>query len=202
MLFLLVNYCYLYQKYDSNSTVINITHHMKKLTVLLSCLLSLHAWGQESSFQQDFAGMIEFNSGRVLALAEAIPAETYEWSPQEGVRTTESVILHIASANYFLPMIAGGELPEGINPQELEKTISGKENVIEALKKSYDFLIEFGKNIKEEELGVEVKFPDGNMYTKRAVMMIAISHAYEHQGQMIAYARMNKITPPWSKKEE
>jgi uncharacterized damage-inducible protein DinB len=30
--------------------------------------------------------------------------------------------------------------------------------------------------------------------------MFAIEHNSEHLGQSIAYARMNGVTPPWSKK--
>jgi hypothetical protein len=28
-----------------------------------------------------------------------------------------------------------------------------------------------------------------------------IAHAHEHLGQSIAYARINGVTPPWSKKD-
>jgi hypothetical protein len=31
------------------------------------------------------------------------------------------------------------------------------------------------------------------------VLLRALAHANEHLGQMIAYARMNGVVPPWSK---
>jgi hypothetical protein len=31
-------------------------------------------------------------------------------------------------------------------------------------------------------------------------MMVLASHAHEHLGQAIAYARSNNVTPPWSAK--
>jgi hypothetical protein len=31
-------------------------------------------------------------------------------------------------------------------------------------------------------------------------MLIVVTHAHEHLGQAIAYARSNGITPPWSAK--
>jgi uncharacterized damage-inducible protein DinB len=36
----------------------------------------------------------------------------------------------------------------------------------------------------------------------RLAMMLTIEHNSEHLGQSIAYARMNGITPPWSRKAE
>jgi uncharacterized damage-inducible protein DinB len=171
---------------------------MKKLLFYLVCSLPVAAWCQEPSFQDEFAGMIHYNAERVVALAEAIPAETYDWRPADGVRSVGEVILHTASANYFFSTILGGELPEGIDPGKLEETIQGKEQIIEALKKSYQFIAETGKGVSDESLFDEVSFPTGEKFNKRTMLMIAESHVSEHMGQLIAYARMNGITPPWS----
>jgi len=38
--------------------------------------------------------------------------------------------------------------------------------------------------------------------SRRGAFMLLLSHAHEHLGQAIAYARMNKITPPWTAREE
>ena len=35
--------------------------------------------------------------------------------------------------------------------------------------------------------------------TRRAVLAMLDSHISEHLGQLIAYARMNGVVPPWSK---
>jgi hypothetical protein len=42
----------------------------------------------------------------------------------------------------------------------------------------------------------------GMKTTRRGAYMLLLSHAHEHLGQAIAYARMNKITPPWTSREE
>jgi len=39
----------------------------------------------------------------------------------------------------------------------------------------------------------------GNATTRRGVLTALDTHLAEHVGQLIAYARMNGITPPWSK---
>lgn len=171
---------------------------MKKLLFYLVCSLPMAAWSQESSFQDEFEGMIHFSSERVVALAEAIPEDTYKWRPAEGVRSVEEAILHIASANYFFSTMLEAELPEGIDPNKFEETIQGKEAIIETLKKSYEFIAETGKAVSDEGLLDEVTFFTGEKFNKRTVLMIVQSHTSEHMGQLIAYARSNGITPPWS----
>jgi len=174
---------------------------MKKLLMLLVCSFPLLALCQESTFQDEFAGMIQYNEGRVVALAEAIPADAYDWRPAEGVRSVGEVILHTASANYFFSSMLGGKIPEGIDPQKLEESVQGKDEIIEVLKKSYQFVAETGKAVPDENLFDEVSFPTGDKFNKRTMLMIANSHVSEHMGQLIAYARMNGITPPWSEAE-
>ncbi len=171
---------------------------MKKLLFYLVFSLPVAAFCQESSFQDEFAGMINYNAERVVALAEAIPAENYDWRPAEGVRSIGESVLHTASANYFFSTMLGGELPEGIDPGKLEETVQGKEAIIEALKQSFQFITETGKAVSDESLFEEVSFPTGEKFNKRTMLMIAQSHVSEHMGQLIAYARMNGITPPWS----
>jgi hypothetical protein len=38
--------------------------------------------------------------------------------------------------------------------------------------------------------------------TIRNFMMSTLGHLHEHLGQSIAYARMNKVTPPWTARQQ
>ena len=42
----------------------------------------------------------------------------------------------------------------------------------------------------------------GNQMSARSVLIVLAGHVNEHLGQEVAYARSNKITPPWSKDEK
>ena len=175
---------------------------MKKLLLCFVVFsLPVVVWAQDNSFQNELAGMIKFNSGRVLSLAEAIPAEKYTWSPSDGVRNIGQAMMHIASANYFFGMKLGATIPEGIDPMTVEKSAEGKEEIMAALKKSYDFIMEASKAVTTASLSDQVEFPFGK-FSKSNTMMIVMAHCGEHMGQLVAYARMNDITPPWSEKEE
>ena len=175
---------------------------MKRLFTVLALYLPLAVLAQPST-QQEAKNFISFNQQKVLGLANAFSEAQYDWRPAEGVRSVAEVLLHIASANYFFMSACGFELPEGVgNPREFVNTVKGKENIISKVTNSYGFLTEHMTQIKDSEFGDKVEFPFPGEYTKLSAIMLSVDHCAEHLGQLIAYARMNGITPPWSKKEE
>ena len=136
---------------------------------------------------------------RLIALANAMPADKYGWKPGEGVRSTGEVFNHVAAANYFLPTFWGAKVPAGVNPQALEKEMSGdKAKTVEVLTKSFDNLREAILAVPDSDLDRKIKM-FGQDATVRDAMMVLASHAHEHLGQSIAYARSNGVVPPWSK---
>jgi hypothetical protein len=53
------------------------------------------------------------------------------------------------------------------------------------------------KTTMDAALATKVQFPFGE-FTSMSAILIALGHSNEHLGRLIAYARMNGITPPWS----
>ncbi|MDO8549902.1 MAG: DinB family protein [Ignavibacteria bacterium] len=109
------------------------------------------------------------------------------------------VYAHVGGANYFLLSFLGGKMPEGFSP-DYEKTVTKKSDIVKILKDGFEYARNFISSIKEEDLDKEVELPFGK-FTQRGVLFIVLNHSHEHLGQSIAYARMNGITPPWSKGE-
>jgi uncharacterized damage-inducible protein DinB len=134
---------------------------------------------------------------KLLALAEAMPADKYGWRPGAGVRSVGEVYMHVASANYFLPTLWGGKMPEGVDVRGLEKLGGDKAKSVEALKKSFEHVRAAMAAVPAADLDKAVKLFD-HQGTVREAFLIVASHAHEHLGQSIAYARMNSVTPPWS----
>jgi uncharacterized damage-inducible protein DinB len=170
---------------------------MKKLLILAVVLLSLNAFGQ-GQMQKEASGNLHFSSGQVMQLAQAIPAEKYGWAPQAGVRSFAEVFAHIVSANYFFASKLGAKIPEGVKMETIEKDLKTKEAIEAALKQSYESIIGAVKNLKDGDLAKKVEFPFPGEYTDMSAVLIAAGHSNEHLGQLIAYSRMNGITPPWS----
>ncbi len=130
---------------------------------------------------------------KVLALAEATPQDKYGWKPGEGVRSTSQVYMHVAGGNYYLSGLAGGPKPESV-PAELEK-IADKAQVAATVKASFAHA---RKTIDQAtDLDAKVKAPWGEM-SRRSILLVLATHAHEHLGQAIAYARSSGIVPPWS----
>ena len=136
-------------------------------------------------------------SRQLVALAEAIPADKYSWRPGPGVRSTSEVLMHIALANFYLLSVTGPPLPAGIKSNDMEKTVTAKPEVIDWLKRSLDAVKTAHANITPADLQRKVKI-NGRDATVDGIYLRIIVHANEHMGQLVAYARMNGIVPPWS----
>jgi uncharacterized damage-inducible protein DinB len=170
---------------------------MKYLLTVFALLFIAEGFAQ-GQFQKESAGSLTFVSGHVMQLAKAIPAEKYSYSPQQGVRSVADVCAHIISANYFFASKLGAKIPADVKMETLEKDLKAKDPIEKELKRSYDVMIEAIKNTKDASLSNKVEFPFPGEYTNMTAILISLGHSNEHLGQLIAYARMNGVTPPWS----
>ena len=142
---------------------------------------------------------------KVLALANAMPETAYAWRPGPGVRSAGEVFQHIAADNYFLPALLGIPAPKetGITKefktaQAFEKRPMDKAAVIAELTKSFEFLRTSMNATTDAQLGTAIDL-FGQKATARGLWITTATHLHEHLGQLIAYARSNQLTPPWSK---
>jgi uncharacterized damage-inducible protein DinB len=135
---------------------------------------------------------------KLVSLAEAIPAEKYGWRPAEGVRSVSETFMHVAAANHQILKALGHQVPEGVG--EWEKVVD-RDEVIERLKGSFAAIRDVASGVAQEALDEKVEF-FGGKWSKRSVLFLANTHSHEHLGQLIAYARSNGVTPPWSRPAE
>ena len=170
---------------------------MKTLVTIFSCLLTLCVTAQDQVVQSSLKGMVSYNQNQIASLAEAFSEDQYNWRPAEGVRSVREAILHTASTNYFLGSKLGFTPPDDIDMMEIGR-ITGKEHVIAALNKSFEFILDKIGQISSDDFGKEVDLGFAKLNTL-SVMFIILEHSGEHKGQLIAYARSNGVTPPWSK---
>ena len=143
---------------------------------------------------------------KMIDLAQAIPESAYGWKPGTA-RSVKEVLLHVASDNYFLPIAMGKDAPAstGINGtnfaalETYEKQNLGKDATIAALQASFQHLHQaLGATTTDANLNETIKF-FGQDWTRQRATLLTLTHLHEHLGQLIAYARSNGVTPPWSK---
>jgi len=159
-------------------------------------LAALPALVGAGTLQTDVGNELTAVEKKIVALAEATPAEKFAWRPADGVRSVSEVYMHVVGANYMLPSMLGAKMPEGIT-RDMEKTVTDKAKVIEALKNSFEHARKAVAVVPDADLEKQVKF-FGRDKAEREVLVILMTHAHEHLGQSIAYARMNGVAPPWS----
>ncbi len=136
-------------------------------------------------------------SKQLIALAEATPPEAFTWRPAAGVRSMSEVYMHVAISNFWLLSITGLKVPPDLTSNELEKTVTAKAEVISWLKRSCEAVRVAHLAAKPGDLQRKVKVEKTDA-TVDGMYLRIIVHANEHMGQLIAYARMKGITPPWS----
>jgi len=173
---------------------------MKK--VLLLFLLSLFgvrpllAQTAPEGIWQGYDGEWRHVTQQLVALAEATPAEKFSWRPAPGVRSTSEVYMHIAEANFYLLSVTGPKMPADMK-EGMEKSVTAKADVINWLKRSLEAVKQAHLAVTPNELQRKVHIADRDATVDGMYLRIII-HANEHMGQLIAYARMSGVVPPWS----
>jgi uncharacterized damage-inducible protein DinB len=149
-------------------------------------------------FRDMFLSQLKDVETKITGLADTMPQEKYAWRPGPGVRSISEVYMHIAVANYFIPTFMGVKVPQGFNPG-IEKSVTEKAKVIEAVHASFDHVREIVTALPDADLDKPAKM-FGQQTTYQGVLFLIANHMHEHLGQSIAYARTNGVVPPWSKK--
>lgn len=138
---------------------------------------------------------------KYVALAEAMPAGSYDWRPEEGVRSVGEVFTHISAANLGLPaQLMNVMPPEGMSREMImnaEAQVTDKDEIVAMLETAFEHLATTLEGLSEEQLATPVNVFGRDTNWMGAALLL-VTHSHEHLGQAIAYARMNGVTPPWS----
>lgn len=152
----------------------------------------------DMAHRDEILRQFEASSRKLAMLSEAMPAETWDWSPGEGVYTVARVYAHIARYNYlYLHENLGIPAPEDVDWRDLE-SLTDRTAVRAALLASADHVRRSVSAMGEADLSSTVTLY-GREVDAWAVLLQLVAHMNEHVGQAIAYARMNGVVPPWSR---
>jgi len=172
---------------------------VKPFFLVLVLFLTAHALPAQApeGIWQGYDGEWQHVSQQLIALAEATPAEKFSWRPAPGVRSTSEVYMHIVDANFYLLSVTGPKMPADLT-EDMGKTVTSKPEVIAWLKRSLEAVKTAHAAETPKDLQRKVKIDDRDA-TVDGMYLRIIVHANEHMGQLIAYARMTGVVPPWSK---
>jgi len=150
-------------------------------------------------------GQIRSVEREVVSLAEAMPADKYNFAPTgaafEGVRTFSQQMSHIAAVVYLVSSAAMGEKPIDPGPNENgPATLDGKDAVVKYLKDAFAYAHKAANSLTDANANELMPPPFGKNKTSRwSDVDVAVWHSFDHYGQAVVYARMNGIVPPASR---
>ena len=127
----------------------------------------------------------------LIATAEAMPADKYDYKPTKDNMTFGHLMGHIVEANNFVcSKIGGSEHKSDV------KDSDGKDKIVAAMKDSIDFCTKVMADAKDSDLGQEVETFGGRKAPKAAMVVELPVDWADHYGAAALYLRLNGILPP------
>jgi hypothetical protein len=138
-----------------------------------------------------------------MALAKVVPAEKLGWRPMEGTRSFHDVFAHVSAEGNTETAMFDGKLPAGsLADFDAEETRLRKlpdDQLIAVMDRSMQTLSATLAGLSLEKMNASIVYY-GQPTLPRIATTYTLNDLHEHLGQLVSYARMNQIVPPWSKK--
>jgi hypothetical protein len=170
---------------------------MRKIAMAVVAVVSLTAavWAQ-NPVSDGLRNQLTRAAKNTTAAAETMPADKYGYKPTEAQVPFGHWVSHAVSANYgFCSKLTGATAPEaGV------KETDGKDKLVEALKKSFDYCSAQLPKLQDSQLGDEVVVFGTHKMTKGGAALELSADWADHYSQMASYLRMNGLLPPTAKK--
>jgi hypothetical protein len=153
--------------------------------------------------RRHFMADLDTLQSRFVALAEAIPEDKYAWRPAPGVRSIGEAFMHAASEYYtFAPAAYGAPrsplIGRGAEAFRKFESTATKAEVLKHLKEGPAYARQAIGALEPSRIAGTQKLFGGD-HTIVETSFAVTADLHEHLGQLIAYARMNGVKPPWSK---
>jgi hypothetical protein len=149
--------------------------------------------------KEDIEGLRE----KFMALAKVVPANKLGWRPMEGTRSFHDVFAHVAAEGNTETAMFGGKLPEGsladFDAEEARLDKLSDDQLIAVMNNSMQSLSATLAGLSLDKVETSIMYY-GQPTLPRIATTYTLNDLHEHLGQLVSYARMNQVVPPWSKK--
>jgi hypothetical protein len=134
----------------------------------------------------------------MVAIAEGLPPETYDWRPNEKMRSAGEMFLHTARANFAQPESWGVKPPEELTlcGNYLDQGKLEKAKVIDMLRKSFEHARKAVASVPDADFFKTFKI-DNRESTPFEDVLALVNRDSENLGRMISYSMLKGIIPPW-----
>ncbi|MEO6922834.1 MAG: DinB family protein [Bryocella sp.] len=129
----------------------------------------------------------------IVAAAEAMPADKYNFKPTEGQWSFGKIVSHVAMANsHVCAMLNDTKPPANLTISET----SSKAELVSVLKASFGFCDAAMNGLTDDKLGATITFFGGRRVPRARALIEEAADTSDHYSQMAMYLRLNGITPP------
>jgi hypothetical protein len=126
----------------------------------------------------------------------------YDYRPMEGVRSVRDVLALAVVEAHIFPTAWGYAPPagagSGFGPENQRVAGFNKAQMVRELNSAFDHLIGVVRGMDEAKRNESSSY-FGRQMPVHANIATAMADMHEHLGQLIAYARANRVVPPWSR---
>ena len=167
---------------------------------LVLCVLPIPVLAQ-SNLKDTLAKHWRTSGELTIAVADAMPADSYDFRPNPVEMSFGELMAHIAAINENACAIASGLPKPELPPKIVEwskattKAEVSKETAVPFLKESFDFCDKAVAAMTPERMDTIVGPPARNM-TGFEWLWAYFTHTAHHRGQAEVYLRVKGIKPP------
>jgi len=178
--------------------------------VLAACPLVLPAVAQDSAKKTEALNpppspsqsiLEQWNEiGRKLvAMAEDLPEDKYDYKPHPDSRSFVAQLLHVSASMYYFTDVAQGRKVRYADDPSRDQ-LKTKVQVVAFVKKSVDDGANLIKAKGDAGMTAVIQYPETNEQHRLSELAYSvIEHSGEHYGQLVVYYRINGMAPPESR---
>jgi uncharacterized damage-inducible protein DinB len=165
---------------------------MKNIFLILIGITVTNAVAQDLIIDS-FLEKWQHSKDYMIEIAEAMPADRYDYRPTEREMDFQAQLLHVCENMQWL----GQTYLSKENPEmaSSKRDSLGKAEVITILNHSFDMLYEIIAKIESGELNEKVDFFAGQK-SKLQILNLLQDHVSHHRGQLVVYLNLNQVEPP------
>ena len=131
-------------------------------------------------------------SKNMVAAAEAMPAEKYNFKPTPEMNTFAHLVMHIAQSNNGLCSKISDTAP----PDAKLADTDPKDKLVAGLKASFEYCATALEKVDDSKLGDQMMLFGNRPFSRAAVLIILSDDWFDHYGAQAMYLRLNGILPP------
>lgn len=136
---------------------------------------------------------------KLIAIAEDLPEDKYDYKPNPDSRSFVAQLLHASAAMYYFTDVTQGKKVSYAEDPKRDN-LQTKAQVVAFVKKCVQDGADVIKAKGDRGMSEQVKAPFGNEMTRISDLAYGlIEHSGEHYGQLVVYYRANNLVPPESR---